>query len=137
MVQRRSQLRFALEALPGLLIDNIRREEFNRDGSIEIRIEGTIDDSHAALPQPCINAVFAQHGPDLDRSARLLGFHEFQLLLLRGCGTSACTGGRGTLVSAPLTTRTTTTTATEIRLQQMGECVDIPQLSAFDAEQMC
>ena len=49
MVQRRGQLRFALEPAARLGVRDMRGEELDRDGPLKLGIEGDDHDAHPTL----------------------------------------------------------------------------------------
>ncbi len=68
MVQRRRRLGFLLEAPPRLRVGERRRQELDRDRTMQLRVGRAIDDAHAAAADHLVNLIAAD-----SRAARQIG----------------------------------------------------------------
>ena len=65
MIQGRSGASFLHEPLFSLDVsDRVGRKHFDRDGPIEMGIDGAVNDSHAALPKHGLDAIMSEHPTD-------------------------------------------------------------------------
>lgn len=63
MVERRGSLRFTLESFQGLpVLREVLRQELQGDGTLELRVLGLIDDTHAAATELLHDAIVGK-GP--------------------------------------------------------------------------
>ena len=69
MIQRRGQLRFALEPAARLGVGDLRGEELDRDGPLELGIEGDNHDAHPAFADHVLQSIGSEEQAGLDTAA--------------------------------------------------------------------
>ena len=61
MIERRGELRFALEAPPRRRVGDVGGQKLDRDRAIQLRIDRAVDGAHAAFAEQLLESIDADH----------------------------------------------------------------------------
>jgi hypothetical protein len=70
MIQRRRHLRLALKPPASAQIQKVIGKEFDGDGPVQLRIDGAINDTHAAFAERRFDAIRTDLGAYLQKASR-------------------------------------------------------------------
>jgi hypothetical protein len=67
MVQRRERACLSLQSLPSVVLQQLGTHDLQRDGPIQLRVDGLVDDTHTADSNTLLDPIVTERGVRIER----------------------------------------------------------------------